>query len=296
MTIDHGVLRRMAELIQSDSTDFSELVNISSLCPARSFRDTDLRNVDFGHADLSGYDFSGADLRGANLSNVRRFDLVIFNSNTIWPSNFVPPGFNLNSVHEMIFEEGDIPDFWFDFVYFLDLGPDSKFRPSEEPNRGLWSRWARSLANVPEGFIFRNLRRLDLSNTSMRDFVSVQRFSSLSTLSVANTSINDVYSIKNMQNLEELNLTNCRVVDISEVSELKNLKTLYLDKTDVVDLSPISNLCNLEELYLDRTQVQDVRPLRNMTNLKVLWLSRTKVTDASFLPPIKKLILPPGAK
>lgn len=58
-------------LIEGRGLDFSQLVEISGLDPARDFRGSDLSKVDFGTADLRAFDLQGADLRGSDLSRAR---------------------------------------------------------------------------------------------------------------------------------------------------------------------------------------------------------------------------------
>lgn len=55
----------VTRVLDSESTNFGNLVRVAGLNPARDFRNADLRDVNFTDTDLRGYDFTGADLRGA---------------------------------------------------------------------------------------------------------------------------------------------------------------------------------------------------------------------------------------
>lgn len=67
---------RIEEVLEADTDNFVELLELSGLDPAQDIRFMDLRDVDFSGCDLSGIDFTGAQLKGCKFEGSRITDAV----------------------------------------------------------------------------------------------------------------------------------------------------------------------------------------------------------------------------
>src|SRR5271157_57499 len=131
-----------------------------------------------------------------------------------------------------------------------------------------------------------NLTTLQLFYTPVSDVSPLKELKNLTTLDLGYTQVKDVSPLKGLTNLTWLNLSLTKVSDVSALKELPKLTWLDLNGTRVRDVSPLKGLTNLTTLDLSRAPLSDVSPLKELRNLTTLYLSDTKVSDVS---PLKEL-------
>src|SRR5271157_3202175 len=131
-----------------------------------------------------------------------------------------------------------------------------------------------------------NLTTLQLFYTPVSDVSPLKELKNVTTLDLGYTQVKDVSPLKGLTNLTWLNLSLTKVSDVSALKELPKLTWLDLNGTRVRDVSPLKGLTNLTTLDLSRAPLSDVSPLKELRNLTTLYLSDTKVSDVS---PLKEL-------
>lgn len=125
----------------------------------------------------------------------------------------------------------------------------------------------------------KNLKRLGLMGTNIRDLTPIKRLKNLVWLQlVLNTKVNDITPLKELKNLKVLHLVDNKISDITPLKGLKNLEVLGLNYTQVSDITPLKGLKSLKVLQLNNTLVHDLIPLKGLKNLKALDLTESKVT------------------
>ena len=114
------------------------------------------------------------------------------------------------------------------------------------------------IPSVSEASIFKNVKVLDLSSTSVID---VSMLGDVYDLNLSHTKVSDVSALGRVH---KLNLSNC--YKINDFSALGNVHTLILKSTSITDVSPFSRVHTLD---LSFTNVIDVSPLVNVHNLSL---------------------------
>src|SRR5689334_22765322 len=66
----------ITRIVETETTAFTQLVEIAGLDPSTDFRFANLTGVDFSGSDLSGFDFTGALLEGAKFDGAQISDAV----------------------------------------------------------------------------------------------------------------------------------------------------------------------------------------------------------------------------
>lgn len=115
-----------------------------------------------------------------------------------------------------------------------------------------------------------SLKKLDISNTDIKDFSLLPQFRKLESLSL------------HISNREQL-------IAISEVDTLKHLRILALENVNEVDLLVLQNLNKLITIEFENSIIDNFNCFNNNTVLQNIKLKDTKVKDGSALGRMKGL-------
>lgn len=95
----------------------------------------------------------------------------------------------------------------------------------------------------------------------------------LKKLNLSNTTVKDLNPLKGLSNLEELYLSNTTIKDLSMVKELPSLRVISFESTEIGDIEPLMNLPMLEKIVCTNTRLtpEKVKELRkNLPNVEVI--------------------------
>jgi Leucine-rich repeat (LRR) protein len=136
---------------------------------------------------------------------------------------------------------------------------------------------------------YEGVTELDLSYTSVTDFMLLENLKNLQLLLLHHTQVTDVGPLASLANLQMLYLADTKVIDVSPLASLTRLQELDLSGTPVADVGPLNSLTNLQLLNLSGTKVTDIGPLASLVNIQWLNLGGTKVTDVGPLASLTNL-------
>ncbi|PCJ60055.1 MAG: hypothetical protein COA79_09630 [Planctomycetota bacterium] len=208
----------------------------------------------------------------------------------------------LNEKHQEFFLGNYVKNALGPSIYLVNLNLKNieflKFKKSEATNLILDGNEITSLKPIS---IFKNLRRLSISNNSQ-----LQNLSSLNNLSVeflimnstniksidginrdVLTSIHvdkmdlkDLSIIKNCPNLKKLKAQSNELKNLSELEKMKFLQTINVSLNKIKDLSGLTNLKFLETIDLSHNEIEELSKV-NFEKAKSLSISNNIITDIS---------------
>jgi hypothetical protein len=140
-----------------------------------------------------------------------------------------------------------------------------------------------------------NLKRLDLSKTSISRLPVTGFAKSLEELDVSTGVIRQFEWFDSIRNIKKIWLSNNKALeDISALTFCHSLTGLDLDATFVSNLKPIATLSSLTTLRLSKTPVWDLRPLERLVEIDRLDLTDTQVLELRPLLNLRKLMHSPS--
>ena len=95
-----------------------------------------------------------------------------------------------------------------------------------------------------------NLRKLDLSSTSITDLRPLATLINLESLFLPENGISDISPLSGLTELRELHLSDNNIEDLHPLSALTELRILWIQKNPIIDFSPLVGL-NLTDLKYD---------------------------------------------
>ena len=151
-----------------------------------------------------------------------------------------------------------------------------------------------------------SLVELDISDTGIREFQWLSKFTKLESLYAHRVGLNDtallegmIYlkrlglggngiselsGLKNTSKLEEVDLSGNKLSDVSVLSRSADaLRVVHLENNGLSDLSPLSGAMNLERVYVDENGLQDLNFLKGHGALQVLSASKNRIESISAL-------------
>ncbi|WP_126780644.1 leucine-rich repeat domain-containing protein [Idiomarina ramblicola] len=146
---------------------------------------------------------------------------------------------------------------------------------------------------------YKNLIKLELRNTSIKDFSAVSKLHNLQEFDISLSRsewfepISNIEFLANKPYLRSVNLTNQWIEDISPIQTSTLLRELKLSEARFSDFSPIWQLKYLENLSIQRQPaLSDAEFIgaSNLTNLKSLTLAHAKVTTLAPISEAYKLV------
>jgi Leucine-rich repeat (LRR) protein len=141
----------------------------------------------------------------------------------------------------------------------------------------------RGVTNIAALKNARNLTRLTVQSTDVKDASPLASLDNLSVLSFHGTPIKNIEALAGLRQLTWLDLSDTWVSDITPLANLKALTYLSLSLTPVRDIQALQALDNLSELHLSYTKVSDISVLRRMKSLREVSLRDLEVGDVSDL-------------
>jgi Leucine-rich repeat (LRR) protein len=170
------------------------------------------------------------------------------------------------------------------------------------------NRQIKHLAPLSE---LRDLKHLDISNTTITNLAPISNVTLLESLNISNTPTSDIQFIKYSDRLKYLDISKTKVENISELlnlkslvgvkaertpiqsfavlNEFKNLIDLDLTESGFNNLENIKELVKLERLDLGKNYMLNFSALSGLTSLNYLDLSQTNLQDLSPLKGMNQL-------
>jgi small GTP-binding protein len=137
---------------------------------------------------------------------------------------------------------------------------------------------------IPEILLkLKQLRRLSLGSTKLKDYSFLSGLSGLTKLSLYHNQIAHISFLSGLSGLTHLSLYDNQIADISFLSGLSGLTHLYLDNNQIADISFLSGLSGLTHLYLGNNKIDDFSALSGLSGLTKLSLYDNQIADISFL-------------
>lgn len=137
-----------------------------------------------------------------------------------------------------------------------------------------------------------DIEELDLSESTITN-VQLEKISHLKNLRILNlsdTSIEDLSFLENLTYLEEVDISGTKVIDLSSLCNLSYLRSLKAHDTSINDLSPLRGLSNLKEIHMERADIEDVTPLGEVSSLEVIdFYGNSSLQDISAFSNLKNL-------
>lgn len=118
------------------------------------------------------------------------------------------------------------------------------------------------------------IKDLDISyNRYVKTLEPLNVLVNLKKLNISNTTVNDLNPLSGLSELEELYLSNTTIRDLNIVSELPSLKVISFESTEVSDITPLLQLPKLSKIVCTDTRLtpEKVRELkRQLSGVEVI--------------------------
>lgn len=136
---------------------------------------------------------------------------------------------------------------------------------------------------------FKNLKRLNLSNTEIIDLSPLRNLTDLVDLNLSHTAVRDLSPLKYSSNLTKLNIDHTKVNDIGIVQRMPKMVVLEMGNTPVSDFSAVVNLSELVVFNCRNTRLSELPSLENLKQLTNLDISGTRIHDLAMVRGLKNL-------
>ncbi len=127
-------------------------------------------------------------------------------------------------------------------------------------------------------------------NRLIKNLKILDRIKNLRKLWVYNTGVKDFTKIEEILSLEELLINSDFITIIPNISALKKLKMLAIQVTPIEDIQLLRELKALKKLYLNDTKINSIECLSHLKKLEILNIASTNITEISSLSKLEKLI------
>jgi Leucine-rich repeat (LRR) protein len=131
-----------------------------------------------------------------------------------------------------------------------------------------------------------DLKRLNLSNTKIKDLTAIRNLTELTDLNLSGAEITDLTPLKYSTKLLRLDISNTRVKEIAVLDKMKNLQVVSFEATPIEDFSVLNYLPAIHDLNVAGTTITHLFSMDSLFNLQKMNLAKTKIID---LTPIKSL-------
>src|SRR5690554_2112102 len=135
----------------------------------------------------------------------------------------------------------------------------------------------------------RELKYIDISNTSIQDLSPISNVTFLSYLDVSNTPTEDIQFIKYSDRLTYLDISGTKVTEIDELNNLGNLRHLKVIGTSLQGFGVLNSFQGLETLDLEESGFGNLENLSALKNLTALSLKGNYLLNFNFLNELKEL-------
>jgi len=133
------------------------------------------------------------------------------------------------------------------------------------------NRQIRQLAPLSE---LRDLKFLDISNTTISNLAPISNITFLESLILANTPTSEIQFIKYADRLKYLDISNTKIENILELINLPKLTTLKAGQTPIQNFAGLNQFKNLQELDLSESGFNNLENIKDLTQLQRLDLSK----------------------
>lgn len=129
----------------------------------------------------------------------------------------------------------------------------------------------------------RDLKHLDISQTSIRDLAPISNVTLLESLNISNTPTSDIQFIKYSDRLKYLDISGTQIENISELLNLKSLISVKAEKTPIQSFAVLNEFKNLVELDLTESGFNNAENIKDLVKLERLDLSKNYILNFSSL-------------
>lgn len=140
-----------------------------------------------------------------------------------------------------------------------------------------------NLKTLPQNIgSLQHLKKLDISETSIKDFSAIASLSKLQELRMSHLNLKKVpTALASLKNLLLLDLSQNQITDFNAISSLKKLEWLSLDANQLTKIpTQINNLTHIVELHLSNNLIaESLSGISNFSNLQQLWLNNNRLKD-----------------
>src|SRR5690554_1661 len=135
----------------------------------------------------------------------------------------------------------------------------------------------------------RELKYINISNTSIQDLSPISNVTFLSYLDISNTPTQDIQFIKYSDRLTYLDISGTKVTEIDELNNLGNLRHFKVIGTSLQGFGVLNSFKGLETLDLEESGFGNLENLSALKNLKALSLKGNYLLNFGFLGDLKEL-------
>ncbi|NMM48185.1 leucine-rich repeat domain-containing protein [Marinigracilibium pacificum] len=126
--------------------------------------------------------------------------------------------------------------------------------------------------------IFKNLRKLNVSNSRISSLDPIKSLNTLEWVDASKNPISTIETLESLQNLRYFNIEFTQVEDASVVANWQELKELKISATYIRSLKPVGRIVHLEKVEFYNTDVKDIGPVLGLNYLKKLVCYNTKIS------------------
>ena len=136
----------------------------------------------------------------------------------------------------------------------------------------------------------RDLKFLDISNTTIEDLSPISNITFLETLNLSSTPTIAIKFIKYSDRLRDLDISNTQIEDISELANLTNLQVFKASNTAIQSFAVLNQFKSLKDLDLSESGFNTIENIKDLVVLESLSLSKNYILNYSLLSKISSLI------
>lgn len=136
----------------------------------------------------------------------------------------------------------------------------------------------------------RDLKFLDISNTTIEDLSPISNITFLETLNLSSTPTAAIKFIKYSDRLRDLDISNTKIEDISELANLTNLQVFKASNTSIQSFAVLNQFKSLKTLDLNESGFNTIENIKDLTVLENLSLRKNYILNYSLLSKLSSLI------
>ena len=136
----------------------------------------------------------------------------------------------------------------------------------------------------------RDLKFLDISNTTIEDLSPISNITFLETLNLSSTPTAAIKFIKYSDRLRDLDISNTKIEDISELANLTNLQVFKASNTSIQSFAVLNQFKGLKTLDLNESGFNTIENIKDLTVLENLSLRKNYILNYSLLSKLSSLI------
>lgn len=147
----------------------------------------------------------------------------------------------------------------------------------------------REIKNLNALSELRDLKYLDISNTSITNLAPISNVTLLESLNISYTSTSNIQFIKYSDRLKYLDISNTKIENISELLNLKSLIGVRAEKTPIQSFAVLNEFKNLVDLDLTESGFNNLENIKELIKLERLDLSKNYMLNFSAIASLTSL-------